>query len=153
MSLTRIACFLVLLLPIVAAVSCGQKLPPRPAGMPNPVPCTIIVQDESGSPIDKALVVLRPDDGGQWAASGATDSAGRAAVKTDGLYVGAVPGKYKVTVAKTEMIPTGQMSEEGTETVQVNVLIDPIFSKPTTTPFSLEVGAEGATETFKVKKP
>ncbi|MCL2742978.1 MAG: carboxypeptidase-like regulatory domain-containing protein [Planctomycetaceae bacterium] len=153
MPLNKIALLLFSSLLLISAVSCGGKLPPRPEGMPNPVSCTIIVQDESGTPIDKALVVLRPEDS-EWTASGSTDTSGRTSVKTNGLYNGAVPGKYKVLISKSEIISTGQMSDEGTEVTQTNVLIDPKFSKKEATPFTLEVPVSGTcTETFKVSPP
>ena len=153
MTSTRIVFSLILMLAIITAISCGDKLPPRPEGMPNPTPCTIVIQDDSGAPVDKALVVMRPESGSQWMASGATDASGSAVMKTDGMYPGAVPGKYKVTVSKSETTMTGQMSAEGTEIVQTKALIDPKFSKAETTPLSVEVGTGSVSETFKVSKP
>jgi len=150
----RIAFFLILSSLIFVCVSCGTKVPPRPAGVPNPVPCTIVVQDESGTPIEKALVILKPEsDDGQWSASGATDTSGKAIMKTTGWYNGAVPGKYKVLISKTEIIMTGKMSDDGTEITESNVLIDPKFGNKATSPFMFEVVAGSNTETFKVTKP
>lgn len=142
-----------LIIPIFC-VSCGRNgLPPKPADMPDPVPCSITVQDESGTPFVDALVRITPDDEGKWGASGATGSDGVAVLKTEGLYTGAVPGKYKVMISKKEIVSTGQISEEtGGEVTDIVQHIDTKYAGPATTPLKLEVSSGGVSETFKVEK-
>lgn len=136
-------------------VSCNRsKIPPKPDGMPDPVPCSITVQDESGSPIADASVMLLPIEGSNWGASASSNADGVANLVTEGFYKGAVPGKYKVVISKKERVPTGQMDEElGVEILKDVIHIDPVFGGRNTTPLELEVPAGGTSETFKVKKP
>ncbi|HBT78147.1 MAG TPA: hypothetical protein DEB39_14760 [Planctomycetaceae bacterium] len=80
---------------------CGEKLPP---GMPSPVPCDVIVTQE-GKTLPGAVVRLHPIEGGSWSAAGLTDESGKAVLYTMDRFKGAVSGKYKVIVSKTEFEP------------------------------------------------
>jgi len=94
----------------LSLVGCGERLPP---GMPRPVPCKIFVT-QGGKPLESAVVRLAPIDGNTWDAVGRTDTSGKATVYTMDRYKGAVPGKYKVVVRKTEQNDPGKVlsSEE-----------------------------------------
>ena len=125
---------------ILMAVGCGEKLP---AGMPKPVPCEILVTQE-GKPLENALVALQPSDNGTWSAVGNTDATGKAIVFTMDRYKGAVPGKYKVLVSKTEMDQSkGPVSSDEAATRSTSLggyyLVDEKYGNPITSPLDIEV--------------
>lgn len=62
-----------------------------------------------GSPVEGAMVIFAPEGEGR-ASSGMTDANGRFALTTLRANDGVLPGKYRVTVAKTET--AGEMTEE-----------------------------------------
>jgi len=95
-------------------VGCGERLPP---GMPRPVPCRIVVIQEDKL-LEDAVVRLAPIDGNTWDAVGRTDTSGKATVYTMDRYKGAVPGKYKVVVRKTENTDPGVLSSEEFQRLQ-----------------------------------
>ena len=87
---------------VLPLIGCGGE--PLPPGMPKPVPCEVIVT-QGGNPLAGALVRLLPLDGSDWFAVGMTDASGKATFFTMDRFKGAVPGKYKVIVNKTEDDP------------------------------------------------
>ncbi len=93
-------------LPVVA-VSCGG-----PAG-PRTVDVTGVVTLD-GQAVDGATVTFVPTDEGGRSAAGITDASGRFTLTTAGGGQGAVPGRYKVSIAKTRGGPaaTGATSQE-----------------------------------------
>lgn len=125
---------------------CGEKLP---AGMPKPVPCEVIVTQED-KPLENALVSLQPSDGKQWSAVGNTDATGKAIVFTTDRYKGAVPGKYKVLVSKTETEQSkGPVSSDEAAGRNTSLggyyLVEEKYGNPITTPIEIEV-VKGTTE-------
>jgi len=82
---------------------CGERLP---AGMPRLYPASITVTQE-GTPLAGALVQLIPEDpaNAAWGPGGTTNQSGVVVLRTNGAYLGAPLGTYKVTVSKTEMEP------------------------------------------------
>ena len=119
---------------------CGEKLPD---GMPKPVPCEIIVSQE-GKPLENAIVSLQPSEGGKWSAIGNTDATGKAIVFTMDKYKGAVAGKYKVLVSKTETEKSkGPVSSDEAmgRSTSLNgfYLVEESYGNPMTTPIEIEV--------------
>jgi hypothetical protein len=119
---------------------CGEKLPD---GMPKPVPCEIIVTQD-GTPLEGALVSLQPSGDGKWSSVGKTNATGKAAVFTLDRYKGAVPGKYKVVVSKTETESRGPVSSDdvaaGRSTSLASFdLVEEKYGNPITTPLEIEV--------------
>jgi hypothetical protein len=128
----------------------GEKLP---AGMPPPVPCEIVVTQD-GQPLEGAIVRLVPTDGSEWNSLGRTDASGKMTAYTLDRYKGAVPGKYKVAVSKTEqdapsgpelsfeerqkMILQGQTPPEAPMPASYN-LVEVQYADVTTTPLEIEV--------------
>jgi len=136
----QILCVLTtMLLPLFG---CGEKLPP---GMPTPVRCEIFVTQD-GNPLEGAMVRLLPMDGGTWVAIGSTDASGKATVYTMDRYKGAVPGKYKVAVNKSEteeVPPAGseayrRIESRGGSLDSFN-LVEEQYGDAQTTPLEIEV--------------
>ncbi|NBV46766.1 MAG: carboxypeptidase regulatory-like domain-containing protein [Planctomycetia bacterium] len=84
------------------AVGCGKAADTRPKRVPFSGKVTL-----DGTPIEGATVVLAPESGSGAAASGMTNAEGVCAFTTYESRDGAVPGRYLVTVAKTEF-PEGR---------------------------------------------
>ena len=141
-----------LLLFVFVFAGCGTNK--RPAGMPKLTPCEFTFQYEDGTPLEKAFVMMYPVVG-QWYANGTTDSNGFAKMSTQGLYTGAAPGEYKVTVTKQDIIdPPGYIpGNEDNPASIVKDLIDRGFATPDKTPLKINVATTPIKETFKVKKP
>jgi hypothetical protein len=141
-----------LLLCVTLIVGCGPK---RPEGLPKLVRCVLTFQYEDGTPVSDALVSLIPEDASlqQWSIAGSTNASGVATISTNGDFVGAPAGKYKVVIRKVELIPTGEIDNDvGEPIMETYVLIAEEFSNPGKTPLSLEVGSSAVTETFQVVK-
>ena len=141
-----------LLLCVTLVIGCGG--PKRPPGLPTLVSCVLTIQYEDGSPVDKAMVSLAPEDAElrQWSISGTANASGVVTIYTNGDFVGAPAGKYKVAVQKTEVVPTGKNDEYGDPITGSRSLVTEEFSNPGKTPLSLEIGSSSVRETFKVKK-
>jgi len=94
----RWALLLILVFPF--AVGCGEQTLP---GMPPLVPASVTVMQD-GHPLAGAGVSLLGADDitRQWPAGGTTDANGVAHLRTGGKFDGAVIGKFKVMVEKTE---------------------------------------------------
>ncbi|MDR1493169.1 MAG: hypothetical protein LBT05_10660 [Planctomycetaceae bacterium] len=140
-----------LLLCIALIVGCGTK---RPPGFPTLVGCVLTIQYEDGSPVDKAIVSLAPEDAElrQWSISGTTNASGVVNIRTNGDFAGAPAGKYKVVVRKTEAITTGEKDVYGDPITGSRALVAEEFSNSQKTPLSLEIGSSSVKETLKVKK-
>lgn len=127
-----------------ALVGCGKKLPD---GLPNLLPCSVIVTQE-GKPLSDAAVALVPQDG-KWSANGVSDANGIAKMYTSGQYEGVVAGKYKVCITKTEIIPGKPLPNSDTsEPDQSFTLVEPQYRDQKKTPLTVDI-AEGTKE-YKV---
>ena len=92
---------LIVLLGTAYLSGCGQRLPDRPSGMPETIPC-ILTLTFGGEKIEGVAVLLTPKDKSQrWYAGGTTDQDGKVVLKTGGHYDGVVPGEYTVSFQKT----------------------------------------------------
>jgi hypothetical protein len=138
-----------LLLCVTLIVGCGSG---RPEGMPDLVDCVITIQNDDGSPVDKAIVSLSPDGAGplQWSVSGSTGETGTAEIYTD-EFSGAPAGKYKVIVRKTETFDTGKKDEFGPIT-EARLVTNEKYANAGTTPLTLEIAGNAVNETFKLDK-
>ena len=75
----------------------GQKLP---SDLPKLYPTVITIVQE-GKPLSDALVALvNVDSSISWSCVARTDASGMATMQTNGMYLGAPEGTYKVTVSK-----------------------------------------------------
>jgi len=140
----------------------GEQLPD---GMPKPYPTEITVL-QGGSPLEGATVALMSaDPSNPWSASATTDATGKANIKIQGRYVGAVPGKYHVLVTKSEtdeskfVIPDATadpagyakyMNEGSGEVLNTYDLIDPKFNQLTANTETIEVVAGKNEKTIDV---
>ena len=92
----------VLLLFASLLVSGCQRLPDRPADLPELHPCTITVTF-GGEAIEDVTVSLISDvQGYKWKAGGTTDKKGVVKLKTAFAYPGVPVGTYKVSFSKME---------------------------------------------------
>jgi len=97
------ACLLLSVATLLAAAGCGS-------GRPTTIPVTGVVTLD-GKPIAGASVMFEPEAGGR-PATGTTDSSGKFTLKTFEAGDGALPGKHRISVSKSEM--TGvQADKEG----------------------------------------
>jgi len=82
------------------AIGC-QRLPERPEGMPELVPCTVVVTF-GGEKIEGVRIILHPKnkEESDWAAGGQTDAEGKAILKTAAYFQGVVPGEYTISFQK-----------------------------------------------------
>ena len=144
-------CFSLLTIALITIVGCGPK---RPEGLPKLVGCVLTIQYEDGSPVDKAMVSLAPENADlrQWSISGSTDASGVVTIHTNADFAGAPAGKYKVVVRKVELVPTDKKDEYGEPIMESFNLIAEEFTNAGKTPHSLEVGSNPVHETFKVTK-
>jgi hypothetical protein len=93
-------CFCVFFLYLIGC----QRLPERPEGMPELVPCTVTVTF-GGEKIAGVGIILHPKnkEESNWAAGGQTDAGGKAVMKTAAYYQGVVPGEYTISFQKREV--------------------------------------------------
>ena len=97
-------------LPLLCVLGC-QRLPERPEGMPELVPCIVVVTF-GGEAMEGVQVLFHPKnlEENTWAAGGQTDTQGKALMITAAYYRGVVPGEYTVSFQKyapEEMRPDG----------------------------------------------
>ena len=87
---------------LVAVILSGCGGQPLPADLPKLYPTVITIVQE-GKPLEAALVTMvNMDPTSQWGCAARTDALGKAKMQTNGMYVGAPAGTYKVTVVKQE---------------------------------------------------
>jgi len=135
---------------ITAGCSQGR---PKPEGFPVLVPASITVLQD-GSPLERALVNLHPDDGARnWGTLGVTNANGVATLTTASYWRGAPLGTFKITVSKTEIEqsrlvePPLSDSEayreweiaNARERLATHSLVDARFGDPSRTPLSVTV--------------
>ncbi|MDR0869427.1 MAG: hypothetical protein LBN39_01395 [Planctomycetaceae bacterium] len=93
--------FIFFLCAAVAGTAGCSKLPKRPKGMPELVPCTVSVSF-GGEKLPGVGVQLIPKNQSEnpWIAGGKTDADGKTVLKTALYYNGAVPGEYLILFEK-----------------------------------------------------
>lgn len=146
---------------ILCAFIVGCQKVDKPAGIPDLLPTTITFTQD-GSPLTKAsvtLLALSPENA-QWSAGGTTDDSGTLVVRTHAKYDGAVAGKYKIVVSKTEVVGGGaavnsdlasaQQSAENKD--QFFYLIEAPYRSGKTTPLEIEVAKGKSKHSFDVGK-
>ena len=90
----------VFILAFVIGFGCSRG-PKRPADMPKPTPCIVRVTF-GGEVMEGVSVYLTPEDKhvNKWGAAGLTNAEGRAIMKTNAAFEGAVPGNYTISFRK-----------------------------------------------------
>ena len=123
-------CFCVVLLCIIGC----QRLPERPEGMPELVPCTVVVTF-GGEAMEGVQIVLHPrnKEESDWAAGGQTDAEGKAVMKTAAYYQGVVPGEYTISFQKHAPVETGPGIMERPAKPLIPVKYSPANSRETIT--------------------
>ena len=121
-------------------IGCGSQ-----AGIDGTTPVTGTVTHQ-GKPVAGATVVFAPEGSGR-SASGMTDASGRFQLTTLAAGDGAMPGKYQVSISKTEV--TGDLSREEAEayfqehgeapTAASKELLPEKYKSPTTSELTAEV--------------
>jgi hypothetical protein len=135
---------------------CGTSNLPK--DLPRLYPCEItVIQD--GKPLEDAIVTLefmdssRPENGQLWFPMGATDSNGKAIVRSNAQYDGAPIGIYKILISKTKQGPSkyGSPPPQGTpqydqwEELVANELrpwfglVEEKFNHAEQTPYEIEI--------------
>jgi hypothetical protein len=114
----------------MGSIGC-QRLPKRPEGMPELVPCTVAVTF-GGEKIEGVGIILHPKnkEESNWAAGGQTDAKGKAVMKTAAYHDGVVPGEYIISFQKREipedmgtgraLIPLKYFPTNSSETIAVS---------------------------------
>ena len=120
-------CFCVFFLGIIGC----QRLPERPEGMPELVPCTVVVTF-GGEKMEGVGILLQPANKQEnnWPAGGQTDAEGKAVMKTAAYYQGVVPGEYTISFQKRSvpedmgpgkpLIPLKYFPTQSQETIAVS---------------------------------
>jgi hypothetical protein len=101
---TKIYSTILTVIILMAAFALGfgcSRGPKRPADMPKPTPCTVFVTF-GGKVMEGVSVYLTPEDKqvNKWGAAGLTNAEGKAIMKTDSTFTGAVPGQYIISFRK-----------------------------------------------------
>ena len=147
-----------LCLAALLAVFAGCK-EDKPADLPDLYPTKVTVTKD-GQTIDGASVSLSPESG-KWSASGMTDASGVAAIKTNGKYEGATPGKYKVSVNK--VVTEGEIPQEEADKMSFEELqkayadrksesiIPDHLTIPAKSPIEVEVTSDAAANNFTIE--
>ncbi|MGL4594793.1 MAG: hypothetical protein ACRCUY_08715 [Thermoguttaceae bacterium] len=143
-------------------LGCSSNLP---EGLPRLYPCTIaVIQD--GSPLIDATVVLQSNEPGHiWIPMGTTDATGTATIYTNGRYLGAELGSYKILVSKgiSESSAGPPPPEDSPEypkwtrkasnaEIREYAIVDPLFSDPSKTPHVIEITKKKNAATVDVGK-
>jgi len=104
----------------------------------------------NGQPLDFALIVLSPEGTGGTAAMCRSDADGNFSLDAFPPDRGAVPGKYRVSVTKTEA-PTVAVYDEGSHDAPMpktdngpKSLIPPAFGDLNTSGLTIEIPADGS---------
>ena len=148
---------------LVFLLLCGCSKEPLPEGMPplHPVELTFL---QEGQPLAEAIVKLYPQDTAlqRWESGGITDADGKVTMFTLGRYSGAVAGKCKITVSKTDRDPssfTGELTDARAEEYaraedarRVYDLVEPKYGNPQTTDLEIEVVSGKNAQQFDVGK-
>jgi hypothetical protein len=141
---------------LVIAAGCGPSLP---EGAKPTKPVTVKVTYK-GAPVEKAIVTFITGDA---AATGITDAAGVAKMKTYVEGDGSVLGTHKVIVTKTEIQGGGNEADtesadydpagaEGKPPPALTYLVPQKYSSPATTDLTVEVSESSPAEvTFDLK--
>ncbi len=152
--------YLALMLLTAAVLFVGCKGEPRPDGMPNLVPCTVVIT-QNNAPLEGASIELySKGESCPWPITGKTDAEGKANLVTYGKFQGAPKGTFTVVVEKTAIENEEEYKkaydENGRPTTnkKFNVLSFVDKKYKTKESSSLEIKIEGKTEqTFDVGAP
>jgi hypothetical protein len=139
-----------ILLLCFAVTGCGEH---KPDGLPELVPCKIIVTQD-GKPLADAAVTLVNDDTSlsRWLVGGRTNSSGVCNVRTHGKYNGAPIGSFKILVTKEESEIIKEKTADSEEERKLFDLVDTKYKTVLTTDLTFEVPKSGASQTFDVGK-
>ena len=109
-----------------------QRLPERPEGMPELVPCTVVVTF-GGEAIEEVQIVLHPKnkEASNWSAGGQTDAEGKAVLKTAAYYEGVALGEYTISFQKHAQTEVGQGVMDVPTRSLIPVKYSPAHSKET----------------------
>jgi hypothetical protein len=142
--------FLTGILFLTLMFGCGIR---RPPGLSKLTDCELTIQFDDGSPVEDAIVMLYPAEG-KWYSNGKTDSAGIVKVAVNGSFPGVVPGEYKVTVKKQDIVFSSNNDSEIENSAEavVNNLIAEDFMLPNKTPLQITVGTSPVKEILTIKK-
>jgi len=131
---------LVAAIALAALLGCGQK-------GPRLVPVTGTVTLD-GQPVADAGVLFMPVEGGP-PASGTTDQQGRFRLRTVNRE-GAVAGKHRVAVTKSETTGVGDFGAVGPEGIKVIWHVPEKYSRPQTSGLEATVDDGGGEFTFEL---
>ena len=107
-----------------------QRLPDRPEGMPELVPCTVVVTF-GNEKMEGVAVLLQPmnKEVSNWPGGGQTDAEGKAIIQTAAYYQGVAPGEYTISFQKSRpegmgpgvpLIPVKYFPTQSKETITVS---------------------------------
>lgn len=117
---------------------------PKPAAEARPVPVTGFITLE-GKPLAGATVRFVPEKGRP--AVGTTGDDGRFRLTTFSANDGALPGRYRVTIAGPEAGPGGKPGGSGAAKEKPSRAgVPPMYSRPQTSPLLAEVSPDGPNE-------
>lgn len=141
----RVKTLLVLVMGLLILGGCGKR---------SPIPL-VKVQGQlqyKGQPVPDVTVTLVPQEG-QRAATGKTDAQGRFRLGTLAPGDGAMPGKYKIILAKTAAVESAPQAAELPDITQEGKIAAPPsagaglpakYTTPGTTPLTCEIPQSGS---------
>ncbi|MDB5338285.1 MAG: hypothetical protein JWN70_3904 [Planctomycetaceae bacterium] len=134
---------------------CGEQADHWKDARPETAPASGMVTFD-GEPLEGAVVVFQPTAPDGIGASALTDGEGKFELRTFPPELGAVPGKYAVSIMKTEM-PKRPSSSAGNvddpEPIHVVSVIPQKYAIPTQSDLSAEIPESGTdTLDFELKK-
>lgn len=139
---------LALVLPVLG---CGGGTDKFKAQRPKTAPASGVVTF-NGNPLEGAIIVFAPQQGGTTAASCTSDSRGHFEAKAFPPDAGMVPGSYKVTVTKNAPEPEGPATPASHDqpvkpnNAKPTSLVPAKYSNPAQTPLTITIPDSGASD-------
>ncbi len=137
---------------VLVIAGCGRQKDRWLAARPSTAPARGEVTFQ-GKPLEGAIVVFQPTAPGGIGASAVTDVQGKFELRTFPPDVGAVPGRYAVSVMKTAMPSGGTGGADDPSPIQAISLIPEKYALPTMSDLSANIPEEGTEDLVFHLKP
>lgn len=139
---------------VVVISGCGTQTDRWKDAPPETAPVSGVVTFQ-GEPLEGAIVVFQPNAPTGMGASAVTDDDGRFELRTFPPDLGAVPGRYTVSIMKTEILEPSDSTENEDDPPPIRAisLIPEKYGIPTESKLSAEIPDEGIDSlVFDLKK-
>jgi hypothetical protein len=134
----------------IFVVGCGHVSRLKPDDLPKLYP-VVLTFTQDNSPLDGATVTLwstEPDS--KWAVGGITDANGKVKITTNGFYIGAPEGTYKIVIDKIYRDQTENAKTNG----KLLQAVDEKYLNTNNSPLEIEITKKGKNnQSFELGKP